>query len=69
MNVHLYSNVDSMAGHSGAVLCAKYCAEADLFVTGGDDHTLRLWPLGGGSAWTRTHAAASSHAPACLSPA
>ena len=46
MNEGLYHQTDALVGHSGAVLCALYCEEQDMFVTGGDDGTIRLWPLG-----------------------
>jgi len=44
MNQALYQHTDAFAGHKGAVLCAIYCADLDLFATGGDDGTVRLWP-------------------------
>jgi len=45
MNPHLYSNSESFAGHEGAVLCALYCEALDAFITGGDDHSIRIWPV------------------------
>lgn len=45
MNPYLYSNSESYAGHQGAVLCAVYCEELDAFITGGDDHSIRIWPV------------------------
>ena len=46
MNPYIYSQTDGLPGHAGAVLCALYCADADMFVTAGDDAIIRLWPLG-----------------------
>ena len=45
MNPYLYSNGETLRGHSGAVLCALYCEALDAFITGGDDHTIRVWPV------------------------
>jgi len=44
MNPALYQHTEGLAGHKGAVLCALYCARLDMFVTSGDDKTIRLWP-------------------------
>jgi len=27
------------------VLCALYCDALDAFITGGDDHSIRIWPV------------------------
>eukprot|EP00966_Prymnesium_polylepis_P004097 93714-Prymnesium_polylepis.1 len=43
MNPYLYSNSESLPGHQGAVLCALYCDALDAFITGGDDHSIRIW--------------------------
>jgi len=45
MNPYIYAHTEALPGHTGAVLCALYCEAVDMFVTGGDDSTLRLWPL------------------------
>jgi len=45
MNPYLYSNSESLPGHQGAVLCALYCDALDAFITGGDDHSIRIWPV------------------------
>ena len=45
MNPYIYSQTEALVGHTGAVLCALYCEAADMFVTGGDDATIRLWPI------------------------
>ena len=45
MNPYIYANTESLPGHTGAVLCALYSEAIDMFVTGGDDGTLRMWPL------------------------
>ena len=44
MNPSIYSQTETLAGHSRAVLCALYCEQLDMFITGGDDCTIRLWP-------------------------
>ena len=44
MNPALYSHTEAFPGHTGAVLCALYCSELDLFITSGDDASIRLWP-------------------------
>ena len=45
MNPYLYSNSESLAGHQGAVLCALYSDALNAFITGGDDHSIRVWPV------------------------
>ena len=45
MNPYIYSQTEALPGHTGAVLCALYCEEVDMFVTGGDDASIRLWPI------------------------
>ena len=44
MNPYIYTQMDTLAGHSRAVLSALYCEAMDMFITGGDDCTIRLWP-------------------------
>ena len=44
MNPYIYTQMDTLAGHSRAVLSALYCEAMDMFITGGDDCTIRFWP-------------------------
>mmetsp|Transcript_22487 Transcript_22487/g.73031 ORF Transcript_22487/g.73031 Transcript_22487/m.73031 type:complete len:760 (+) Transcript_22487:29-2308(+) len=46
LNTDLYTCQEEFAGHEGSILCIVYSDELDMLITGSEDQTIRLWPLG-----------------------
>ena len=42
----MFTNIDEIVAHEGSILCMTYSTDLGMLVTGSDDCTLRLWPLG-----------------------
>jgi len=46
LNTDLFTCQEELTGHEGSILCIIYSTEFDMLITGSEDTTIRLWPLG-----------------------